>query len=109
MTFSSAVLRNVEPNAYTGASEVTPNSSTDVYKTPADRTPVKIQKPKDKTPIMRQITTESNSLNFMLAEVKEAGIDFDKEWLKFDIDHGGTLDIKEAVYFLDEVKRLIQN
>jgi hypothetical protein len=46
-------------------------------------------------------------LNSLLVQIEDIGIDFDKQWERFDSDNNGWIDIKEAVYFLDEIKMLV--
>ena len=64
--------------------------------------------PAEKDSPIRCHNLDNFSLNSLLAEIKDTSIDFDMQWHKFDMDNNGYLDIKESVYFLDEIKRLIQ-
>ena len=53
---------------------------------------------------MRSKAFEKGSLNYMMMDkLYGTNIDFDSLWTKFDFDSNGFLDLKEAMYFLDEV------
>lgn len=44
----------------------------------------------------------------MMDKLYGTNIDFDSLWTKFDFDSNGFLDLKEAMYFLDEVQTQVK-